>query len=97
MMKKNKTTLTTQHLLGGEFVKAFQILKTFRLGLTKDEQRLLTITAEYLSGNGRLYEQMGVDIEQVMQDACNVVNVRWLSAENKTIQANKKVFSLHNQ
>lgn len=46
----------------GEWAKAMNIAKTFRMGFTKDEIRTMEIASDTLNGNGRLYKDLGIDV-----------------------------------
>lgn len=93
-MIQSKTSIATQHLLGGNFVKAFSILKTFKLGLIPVEIRVLVITAESLTGKRSFYEALDVDVDAVCVMACEIVNNRWLNNEPSKLVFSNSNFSL---
>ena len=58
-----KTEKAIRLYQSGEKKSALKLLKTFRLGFTKGEIRVLTIAYECLSGNEKFYKQLGLDTE----------------------------------
>jgi len=59
-----KTDKAKELLRKGEYTKALGIICKFRIGFTDEERRTLTIAHQTLTGNGLLYDQIGIDTEQ---------------------------------
>ena len=57
-----KTERVVMLVKSGEWAKAMNIVKTFRLGFTKDEIRTIEIASDTLNGNGKLYRDLGIDV-----------------------------------
>ena len=58
----SKTEKVKFLLKAGEFLKALAIIKTFRLGFTKEEKRSIEIAYESLSGHENFYKSLGIDV-----------------------------------
>lgn len=72
-----KTDKAVRLLKDGEFAKALSIFRTFRIGFTKDEVRTMEIASETLSGNGRMYEQIGIDTMTEVEKAKRLLQKRY--------------------
>lgn len=92
-----KTAQATLYFLDTEFAKGFQLVKTFKLGLTPDERRAIIITAEVITGKGQMYRQLGLDLNSIHRNACDVVNRMWLQDTDKTLVVSESIFSLQNK
>lgn len=64
-----KTEKAVELLRAGELSKALNIFRTFRMGFTKDQVRAIEIASDTLAGNGRLYEQLGIDTKAEIEKA----------------------------
>ena len=53
----------------GAFQKALTIVKTFRIGFSKEEKRSIEIAYEVLTGNERFYQALGIDTEKEIRNA----------------------------
>lgn len=54
-------------LVTGDFQKALTIVKTFRIGFSKEEKRSIEIAHEVLTGNERFYQALGIDTEKEIE------------------------------
>ena len=61
----------------GNFKESFAILKTFRIGYSKDEKRTLEIASDILHGSSKFYKQLGVDTEKVLANAKHIVTEKY--------------------
>ena len=72
-----KTDKAVGLLRAGEFSKALSIFRTFRMGFTKEQVRTMEIASETLAGNGRIYEQLGIDTRAEVEKAKRLLQERY--------------------
>lgn len=63
----SKTDKVKALLKEGEFLKALAIIKTFRLGFSKEEKRIIEISYEILIGHEQFYRSLGIDAEKEIE------------------------------
>jgi len=64
----SKTELARQYLKEGKLVKCFKILKTFRMGIKKEESAIITRAYELMIDESPLLRQLGFDqIEETVK------------------------------
>lgn len=51
-------------LAAGAFQKALTIVKTFRIGFSKEEKRSIDIAYESLNGHDKFYRSLGIDTDK---------------------------------
>ena len=73
-----KTEQVVAYVRAGEWSKAMNIAKTFRLGFTKDEIRTIEIASDTLNGNGRLYRDLGIDVAAEVFKCKALLKARYL-------------------
>lgn len=73
-----KTEQVVGYVRAGEWSKAMNIAKTFRLGFTKDEIRTIEIASDTLNGNGRLYRDLGIDVAVEVSKCKELLKKRYL-------------------
>lgn len=56
-----KTSKAVASLKKGDLKGALKIFRTFRIGFTSAERRVIEIASETLNGYGRIYNQLGID------------------------------------
>lgn len=54
-------------LAAGDFQKALTIVKTFRIGFSKEEKRSIQIAYESLSGHDHFYRSLGIDTDKEIE------------------------------
>lgn len=64
---RTKTDKVKALLKAWEFLKALAIIKTFRLGFTKEEKRRIEIVYESLNGHEAFYGSLGIDTEKEIE------------------------------
>lgn len=57
-----KTDKARNFLKIGDYKSCLRILKSFRIGFSKEEKRILEIAYECLSGKDSFYRQLGIDV-----------------------------------
>ena len=65
-------------LAAGDFQKALAIVKTFRIGFSKEEKRSIEIAHEVLTGNERFYQALGIDTEKAIRSAHKILTDKFL-------------------
>ena len=73
-----KTEQVVGYVRAGEWSKAMNIAKTFRLGFTKDEIRTIEIASDTLNGNGKLYRDIGIDVAEEVFKCKALLKKRYL-------------------
>lgn len=74
---KNKTKEVSSLLRTGEFEKALSIAKSFRLGFTNEQRRILQIAGDVVKGRGKFYAQLGIDIDSVVNEAMILLDSKY--------------------
>lgn len=75
---ETKTSKATTLLRSGNLKEALSIFRTFRIGFTKEERRILQIADEVLSGNASLYQQIGIDATKEVEKSLQLLFVKYL-------------------
>lgn len=70
---ETKTTKLIGHFSLGRIKEAYAILKTFRRGISKEEKRVVEIAYECMTGKDAFYKQLGIDINNIQQQAFEVL------------------------
>lgn len=65
-------------LAAGAFQKALTIVKTFRIGFTKDEKRSIEIAYESLLGRDKFYQSIGIDTNKEIEKALQLLSDKYL-------------------
>lgn len=65
-------------LVTGDFQKALTIVKTFRIGFSKEEKRSIEIAHEVLTGNERFYQALGIDTEKELERTRQLLSDKYL-------------------
>lgn len=65
-------------LAAGAFQKALTIVKTFRIGFSKEEKRSIEIAHEVLTGNERFYRSLGIDVDKVIEETRQLLSGKYL-------------------
>lgn len=74
----NKTEKAKALLKAGKFKEALSIIKTFRLGYTKEEKRSIEIAYECLSGHGHFYQSIGIDTDKEIEKVSLLLTDKYL-------------------
>ena len=65
---RSKVDKVKSLLAVGAFQKALTIVKTFRLGFSREEKRSIQIAYESLSGYEQFYRSLGIDVDKVIEE-----------------------------
>lgn len=79
---RTKTEKAVSLFQSGCLKEALAIFRTFRIGFTKEERRTLQIASESLTGNGRFYQQIGIDTDSMISKSVEIITEKYLSNEN---------------
>lgn len=77
---KNTDTKTQQAvslLKFGNVKEALKIFKTFRIGFSKEEKRLIEIASDCLCGMSDFYTSLGIDCPRVVDDAVSILRSKY--------------------
>lgn len=68
-MVVSKTDRVKTYLRQGNIKDALAVAKTFRTGFTVKEKRTIDIASEVLSGGGKFYRQLGINVNEEVRNA----------------------------
>lgn len=72
-----KTEKAIRLLKDGKFAEALSIIKSFRIGFTKEERRMIEIAHESLSGHSSFYENIGIDTSLCISKARDIIRNKY--------------------
>ena len=61
----------------GDWKQALSIFRTFRIGFTTEDKRLVQIASDVLNGHGQFYKNLGLDVEKVVSDCKDFLNKKY--------------------
>ena len=73
-----KTDKAKALLKSGCFKESLAIIKTFRLGFSKEERRSIQIAYESLSGHEQFYRSLGIDVDKVIEETRQLLAGKYL-------------------
>ena len=73
-----KTDKAKALLKSGRFKESLAIIKTFRLGFSKEERRSIQIAYESLSGHEPFYRSLGIDVDKVIEETRQLLAGKYL-------------------
>ena len=79
-----KTSKATALFKQGNIKEALAIFKTFHIGFTKEEKRILEIASDCLNGRSSFYKQIGIDTEMVVSQSVSILRNKY-SAYGKDV------------
>lgn len=74
---ETKTSKAVALFKEGKHKEALAIFSNFKLGLSKEEQRILKIAHEIMAGNVSFYEQIGIDTTGTVEQAKEIINSKY--------------------
>lgn len=74
---KSRTDVAVQYLRVGDYSKALSIFSTFRMGFTKEQIRTMEIASDTVKGNGRIYKQLGINVNDVVDKAIKLLKEKY--------------------
>lgn len=71
-------TLKAVALFEQGFIReALSIFKTFRIGFTREEKRILEIASDCLNGRSSFYKQLGIDTETIVSQSVSILHNKY--------------------
>lgn len=72
-----KTEKAIQLISCDNWQAALSLIRTFRLGFTSDQKRLIQIASDVLNGHGKFYRDLGVDTDKVLADCKDMLREKY--------------------
>lgn len=72
-----KTEKAVELLRQDRFNEAIAIIKTFRIGFTKEERRMIEIAHESLAGHSSFYENIGIDTSLCISKSKEIIRNKY--------------------
>ena len=76
-MKDTKTHKALNLFKQGLIKESLVIFKTFRIGFTREEKRILEIASDCLNGRSSFYKQIGIDTEMVVSQSVSILRNKY--------------------
>jgi hypothetical protein len=76
---ESKTSIAVSKYKSGDRLGALRIFKTFRLGISKENQQRLEIAYQMMIGNDGLYLALGYKQPDMEQRAWDIIEEVWCS------------------
>ena len=76
-----KTQKAIELYRNGCVKEALSIFRTFKIGFTKEQRRVLQIASECLAGNSLFYSNIGIDTSKCIEDSKSIINNKYFSHE----------------
>ena len=73
-----KTEKVKQLLSQGQWKPALSILRQFRFEFTREQKRLIQISADVLNGHGKFYESLGIDTACTLNMCKELLTAKYL-------------------
>ena len=70
---ETKTSIAVRKYKEGNFSGSLALFKSFKIGISKEDQRLLQIAYEIESGKGSFYSQIGVNVSEITDKANRII------------------------
>lgn len=74
---ETKTTQAVSLFTSGKMAEALKIFRTFKIGFTKEERRLLQIAQESLSGKEDFYKSLQLDTATIKSQAIQLIKSKY--------------------
>lgn len=81
ILMETKTSKAISLLQSGRLKEALAIFSTFRIGFTKEERRTLKIAYECLSGNAEFYRQLGINVDEKVENSREILDNKYKSQD----------------
>lgn len=77
-MEQTRTGKAVMLMKGGDIKGALSIFRTFRIGFTNEERRMLEIASESLNGHASFYRSLGIDTQQAIDSSLALLTKKYL-------------------
>lgn len=74
---ETKTTQAVALFTSGNISGALKIFRTFKIGFTKEERRLLQIAQESLTGKEDFYKSLQLDTDTIKSQAIQLIKQKY--------------------
>jgi hypothetical protein len=74
---ETKTSKAISMFASGSCVEAMRIFRTFKIGFTADEKRMIEIAHESRTGNDKFYRSIGIDTDEVWKKAKEIIRRKY--------------------
>lgn len=74
---ETKTEKAIRLFNSGCFKESLSVFKTFKIGFTKDEKRIIQIASDSLSGNTSFYKQIGIDTDDMIIKSVEIIKEKY--------------------
>ena len=74
---ENKTVKAISLYQRGFLKESLSIFKTFKIGFTKNEKRILEITSDCLNGRSSFYKQLGVNVDNIINECLIILKSKY--------------------
>lgn len=61
----------------GCFKESLAIFRTFKIGFTKEQKRVIQIASESLSGNSQFYLKLGIDVQKLIDESKSIISAKY--------------------
>lgn len=75
---ESKTQKACSLLRSGDVKESLKIFRTFRIGWSKEEKRIIDIASDCLCGMSDFYASLGIDCQNVVNKAVKVLRKKYL-------------------
>ncbi len=77
-MIETKTNKAISLLRSGDLKEALKIIRTFKIGFTREQKRAIEIASETLNGHGNFYHQLGIDTSAIIANVSDMLIEKYL-------------------
>ena len=75
---ETKTQKACSLLRSGDIKESLKIFRTFRIGWTNEEKRIIDIASDCLCGMSDFYSSLGIDCQRIVDDAVSILRSKYL-------------------
>ena len=74
---ETKTQKAVKLISSGDWKSGLQLIRTFRIGFSTEDKRLVQIASDVLNGHGQFYKNLGLDIDKVVSDCKDFLSKKY--------------------
>lgn len=74
---KTKTDKIRDFLRKGDVNSALKLYATFRIGISKEDKRVIEIAKDCITGKAAFYKALGINTEEYISKAFNIVSYKY--------------------
>lgn len=76
---QTKTEIAVNYWINGKQLKALAIFRTFKIGITAEEKRVLEIAHESQNGKENYYLSLGINTTEIKQQSIEIINSKFIN------------------